>query len=158
MANPIITVGDAAPEFILKTDEGKPFSLADQQGKALVLYFYPRDNTPGCTVEAQEFSALVDDFAAAGVQVVGISPDGMESHQKFKSGQHIRYTLLTDDEKDVARRYGVFRKKKMYGKEVEGIVRSTFLVDAEGRIAHVWDNVRAKGHAAKVLERVRKGV
>ena len=158
MANPIINEGDAAPEFILKTDEGTPFSLADQRGQAVVLYFYPRDNTPGCTVEAQEFSALVDEFKAAGVQVVGISPDGMESHQKFKKGQHIRYTLLTDDEKDVARRYGVFRKKKMYGKEVEGIVRSTFLIDAGGQIAHVWDNVRAKGHAAKVLERVRKGV
>lgn len=155
MPNPLIHVGDPAPEFTLKDDEGTPFSITDQRGRMIVLYFYPRDNTPGCTAEAQEFNALLDDFHALDVHVVGVSPDGLQSHQKFKTGQHLRFPLLSDDGREVARRYGVFRTKKMYGKEVEGIVRSTFLIDADGRVAHVWDNVRAKGHAAKVLDRVR---
>ncbi|TVQ96364.1 MAG: peroxiredoxin [Deltaproteobacteria bacterium] len=158
MPNPLLSTGDIAPEFTLQSDEGVPFSLTDQRGKSLVIYFYPRDNTPGCTTEANEFNSLLEEFEAAGVQVVGISPDGLESHRKFRTGQHLRFPLLSDDGREVARRFGVFRTKKMYGREVEGIVRSTFLIDAEGRIAELWDNVRAKGHAARVLERVKKGV
>ena len=118
----------------------------------VIVYFYPKDNTPGCTIEAQEFSALLDEFGAKGAVVVGISPDSPKCHQNFISKQNLKILLLSDSDKSVASAYGAYGTKMMYGKEVQGIIRSTFVIDENGLIAQSFYNVRAKGHAQKVLE------
>ncbi len=149
-------VGDKAFEFCLPDAEGKEVCLRDFRGRWVVLYFYPKDNTPGCTTEALEFTQLLDEFDKLNAVVVGVSKDSVESHRRFVQKHGLRVILLSDTERKVIEAYGVWQLKKRYGRESYGVVRSTFLIDPEGRIAHVWRNVRAKGHAAKVLERLKE--
>jgi len=143
--------GEMAPDFTLPRDGGGEVSLSGLKGSKVVLYFYPRDDTPGCTTEAVEFTGLGEEFAAAGTQVVGVSKDTVAKHDKFVAKHDLGVVLASDAEADVCERYGVWVEKNMYGKVSMGIERATFLIDAEGRIAKVWRKVKAKGHAAEVL-------
>ncbi len=149
--------GSAAPDFTLPDVGGDNVSLADFRGKWVVLYFYPRDNTSGCTTEASEFSSLVDTFHELGAVVIGISKDSVASHQSFTQKHNLRVLLLADTERTTLEAYGAWRLKKAYGKESMGTVRSTVLIDPEGNVAAFWPRVaKAAGHAAKVLERLRE--
>jgi peroxiredoxin Q/BCP len=147
----MLQVGDQAPEIALPTDSGAEFKLSALRGKRVVLYFYPRANTPGCTVEACEFRDGTSKFARKGAAVVGISPDKPAAQAKFKAKFHLPFTLLADEEKAAALAYGVWQEKSMYGKKVMGIVRSTFVIGADGRIEKIYAKVKAAGHAAEVL-------
>lgn len=147
----ILAAGDMAPEFSLENSDGVSISLRDFRGKNVVLYFYPKDNTPGCTTEACEFSANYDEFIANDTVIVGVSPDSVKSHSGFIVKQNLKHILLSDINKDVAKAYGVWQVRKNYGKEYLGIVRTTFVIDKEGKIAKVYKSVKAAGHAAKVL-------
>ncbi len=147
--------GDMAPDFTLPRDGGGTVTLADLKGSKVVLYFYPRDDTPGCTTEAVEFTGLGDAFQTAGAQVIGVSKDTVAKHDKFIAKHDLGVILASDAEGDVCERYGVWVEKNMYGKVLMGIERATFLIDADGRIAKAWRKVKAKGHAAEVLDAVR---
>ena len=147
----ILAAGDMAPEFELENSDGVSISLRDFRGKNVVLYFYPKDNTPGCTTEACEFSANYDEFIANDTVIVGVSPDSVKSHSGFIIKQNLKHILLSDINKDVAKVYGVWQVRKNYGKEYLGIVRTTFVIDKEGKITKVYKSVKAAGHAAKVL-------
>ena len=147
----ILAAGDMAPEFELENSDGVSISLRDFRGKNVVLYFYPKDNTPGCTTEACEFSANYDEFIANDTVIVGVSPDSVKSHSGFIIKQNLKHILLSDINKDVAKAYGVWQVRKNYGKEYLGIVRTTFVIDKEGKITKVYKSVKAAGHAAKVL-------
>ncbi len=147
--------GDAAPGFSLPTDDGKTVTLDSFQGRKLVLYFYPKDNTPGCTTEARDFSQLSDDFAAADATVLGVSKDSLKKHENFRSKHDLAIRLGSDADGNVCETYGVWGEKKMYGKTFMGITRATFLIDRDGRIARIWPKVRVKGHAEEVLEAAR---
>jgi peroxiredoxin Q/BCP len=147
----VLAAGDMAPEFSLENSDGVSISLRDFRGKNVVLYFYPKDNTPGCTTEACEFSANYDEFIANDTVIVGVSPDSVKSHSGFIIKQNLKHILLSDINKDVAKAYGVWQVRKNYGKEYLGIVRTTFVIDKEGKIAKVYKSVKAAGHAAKVL-------
>lgn len=147
----ILAAGDMAPEFSLENSDGVSIGLRDFRGKNVVLYFYPKDNTPGCTTEACEFSANYDEFVANDTVIVGVSPDSIKSHSGFIAKQNLKHILLSDINKDVAKAYGVWQVRKNYGKEYLGIVRTTFIIDKEGKIAKVYKSVKAAGHAAKVL-------
>lgn len=147
----ILAAGDMAPEFSLENSDGVSISLRDFRGKNVVLYFYPKDNTPGCTTEACEFSANYDEFIANDTVIVGVSPDSVKSHSGFIIKQNLKHILLSDINKDVAKAYGVWQVRKNYGKEYLGIVRTTFVIDKEGKIVKVYKSVKAAGHAAKVL-------
>ena len=125
-------------------------------GKWIVLYFYPRDNTPGCTTEAREFTAALKDFQALNTVIMGVSPDSVESHRKFADKNDLDITLLSDPEHSVLESFKVWTQKKMYGKEFMGIQRSTFIIDPEGRVAHVWPKVKVKGHVGEVMEKIRE--
>jgi peroxiredoxin Q/BCP len=144
--------GDLAPMFSLPDQDSSTVSLGDLAGRRVVVYFYPADDTPGCTKEACQFSDLVDDYAALGVQVIGISPDGGTKHQKFRAKYGLKIALLSDTDHKVMELYGAFGPKTLYGRKTVGVIRSTFLVGPDGRIERAWYNVRADGHAAKVLE------
>lgn len=150
--NTKLQAGDKAPLFRLKSTDGTEVALQDLLSKYVVLYFYPKDNTPGCTLEAQEFSALLPEFADKGAVVVGISPDSPKCHGNFISKHNLKVLLLSDSDKSVASAYGAYGTKMMYGKEVQGIIRSTFIIQPDGKIAQSFYNVRAKDHAQKVLE------
>lgn len=144
--------GDMAPDFTLPADDqSAPVSLAGLRGKKVVLYFYPRDNTPGCTLQARDFTALHDQFGKKNAVVLGVSTDTLDSHRKFRSKCDLSVTLLSDTDKTVHEAYGVWQEKTLYGKKSMGTVRSTFLIDEEGRIARVWPKVKAAGHAEEVL-------
>ncbi|TCK06534.1 thioredoxin-dependent thiol peroxidase [Phorcysia thermohydrogeniphila] len=151
-----LEVGTIAPDFCLPDENGNTVCLKDFRGKWVVLYFYPKDNTPGCTKEAQDFSEKLEEFEKVGAVVLGVSPDSVESHRKFKEKKRIRVKLLSDTEKEVIKRYNVWQLKKMYGKEYYGVVRTTYLIDPEGRIAHVWKRVKVKGHADSVLKKIQE--
>nr|WP_315107389.1 thioredoxin-dependent thiol peroxidase [uncultured Campylobacter sp.] len=146
-----LTAGDTAPQFSLENSDGVSVSLKDFVGKNVVLYFYPKDNTPGCTTEACEFSALYGDFIAKDTVIVGVSPDSVKSHAGFAQKQNLKHILLSDPAHEVAKLYGVWQVKKNYGKEYLGIVRSTFVIGKDGKIVKVYKSVKAKEHAAKVL-------
>ena len=151
-----LETGATAPAFTAPRDGGGTLSLADYAGeKMVVLYFYPKDDTPGCTTEAQEFTALADDFAAADAVVIGISKDGVKKHDKFRDKHDLGVILVSDEETDIAERYGVWKEKSMYGRTFMGIDRTTVLVARDGTIAEIWRKVKPKGHAAAVLETVR---
>ena len=154
----LAAVGDAAPAFTLSDDTGAPRDLAAQRGRWVVLFFYPKDFTSGCTTEACEFRDLTPDFEAAGATVWSISVLDVHSKARFKAEHHLTFPLLADPDHEVAERYGVWVEKKNYGKTYWGISRSTFLVDPEGRVAHVWPKVKVEGHAAEVLEKLRSAV
>ena len=143
--------GDKAPDIRVHTDSGEEFKLSSLKGKRVVLYFYPRADTPGCTMEACEFRDGIKAFAKKGAAVVGVSPDKPAAQSKFKEKYSLPFTLLADEEKAAAQAYGVWREKNMYGKKVMGIVRTTFIIGPDGKIEKVYDNVKAKGHAAQVL-------
>lgn len=147
--------GDAIPKVTLTDPEGTSFTLADAAAGSLVVYFYPRDDTPGCTTEASDFSALGDAFAAAGVTVIGISRDTPASHAKFAKKHDLTVRLASDTDGSVTEAFGVWVEKSMYGKKSMGIERSTFLFDAGGQLAKVWRKVKVAGHADAVLEAVR---
>jgi peroxiredoxin Q/BCP len=147
--------GDPAPEVVLPDDDGTIHRLADQRGKWTLVYFYPEDDTPGCTTEACQFRDLHPVISGEGLTVWGVSPDGAASHANFRSKFELPFTLLSDDGHKVADAYGSWALKKNYGREYMGIVRSSFLVGPDGRIAHAWPKVKADGHAADVLETYR---
>ena len=148
----MLQVGDQAPDIELRTDSGEPFRLSDLKGKRAVLYFYPRADTPGCTVEACEFRDDIKKFAHKGAAVVGISPDTPAAQARFKKKYDLPFTLLADEEKAAAQAYGVWKEKNMYGKKVMGIERSTFVIGPDGKIERIYGHVKAKGHAAAVLK------
>jgi len=148
----MIDAGAMAPDFSLADADGKVWSLADFAGNTLVLYFYPRDDTPGCTVEACEFRDRGPEFAAKGVKVVGISPDSGASHDKFRRKHSLSFLLLSDPERKVLQAYGAYGEKTMYGKKVMGVIRSTFVIDGAGKVVKVFPKVTPAGHADKVLE------
>jgi peroxiredoxin Q/BCP len=147
-------VGLAVPDFSLPATGGS-FRLSDHRGRPVVLYFYPKDSTPGCTVEAQQFRDLHDEFARLGCAVFGISRDSLRSHENFKSTQCLPFELLVDADETACRLFDVIKLKNMYGKQVLGIQRSSFLVDGDGRLAREWRAVKADGHAAEVLAAVK---
>ena len=147
----MLEAGDKAPDFKGHTDAGEEFKLSDLKGKRVVLYFYPKADTPGCTVEACEFRDDSAAFKKNKVEIVGVSPDKPTAQSKFKTKYDLPFTLLADDEKSIAQAYGVWKEKNMYGKKVMGIERTTFLIGADGRMEKVWNKVKAKGHAAEVL-------
>ena len=148
-------IGDIAPDFTLPGTDGAEVTLSSLRPKAVVLFFYPRDNTPGCTKEAIGFSALKDEFAAQNTIIFGISKDDMKSHHKFVEKQDLSVELLTDAESDVCEAYEVWKEKSMYGKTYMGIERSTFLIDGEGKIAQVWRKVKVPGHVDAVIDAVK---
>jgi peroxiredoxin Q/BCP len=145
-------VGQPAPDVQLPDETGRVHRLDDQRGRWTVLYFYPEDDTPGCTTEACQFRDVHESYADTGADVWGVSPDGADSHRRFREKFDLPFTLLSDVDKDVSTRYGAWREKENYGKRYMGIGRSTYLIDPELRIARAWPNVKADGHAAKVLE------
>ncbi len=151
----MLVTGDKAPEILGVTDAGNSLSLTEFNGKKVVLYFYPKDDTPGCTKEAQGFRDALRAFNAAGAEVIGASKDSVKRHEKFKAKYDIPYTLISDEAGKLCEAYGVWQLKKNYGREYMGIVRSTFLIDHKGNIADVWTNVRVKGHVEQVLEAVQ---
>jgi thioredoxin-dependent peroxiredoxin len=140
-----------APDFSASDRQGTSFSLADFSGRWLVLYFYPKDNTPGCTTEAIEFTAKLAEFKALGAQIIGISPDSISSHGKFIDKHNLGILLLSDPDHQIAEAYGVWQLKKFMGKEFMGVVRSTFLITPDRQIAKSWSNVRVKNHVDTVL-------
>lgn len=147
----MVDVGDMAPNCSFTALDGSAKAMADYRGKALVIYFYPKDDTSGCTKEAQEFTALMPAFAAAGTTILGVSRDSEKSHAKFIAKYDLGVELGSDVEGGVSEAFGVWVEKSMYGKKYMGIERSTFLIDASGKIAHVWRKVKVPGHAAAVL-------
>ncbi|PAF53111.1 peroxiredoxin [Helicobacter sp. 13S00482-2] len=147
-----LEIGDKAPFFKLKNQDDVEIALTDLISKKIVLYFYPKDNTPGCTIQALDFTEMLDEFEKKGAIVVGISPDSTTSHKKFIQNRELKHILLSDIDKSVATSYGVYGKKMMYGKEVFGIIRSSFIIGKDGIIQKVFYNIKAKGHAKDILD------
>lgn len=149
-----LTEGDTAPAFSLPNDKGDTVSLSDYAGKRVIVYFYPKANTPGCTTEACDFTENLSDFEDASVSVVGISPDSPEKLAKFRSDHDLTIELLSDESKEVMTAYGAFGEKKNYGKIVQGVIRSTFLVGTDGTIESAQYNVKATGHVARLRDKL----
>jgi thioredoxin-dependent peroxiredoxin len=147
----MLKVGDRAPDIQLHTDSGEDFRLSQMKGKRVVLYFYPKADTPGCTVEACEFRDDIKSFVKKGTAVIGVSPDKPTAQAKFKEKYDLPFTLLADQDKAAAEAYGVYQEKNMYGKKVMGIERTTFVIDEQGKIAKIFHKVKPAGHAAEVL-------
>jgi peroxiredoxin Q/BCP len=147
----MVQEGDKAPDFELPTDSGETIKLSKLKGKPVVVYFYPKDDTTGCTAEAKDFTSLAPDFKRLGVEVIGISPDSPESHAKFAKKYDLKVRLAADADKVVAVAYGVWVEKSMYGRKYMGVDRSTFLIDAHGKVAKAWRKVKVSGHADEVL-------
>jgi len=150
----LLEIGEKAPGFCLEDPDRGEICLKDLKGKWVVLYFYPKDNTKGCTMEALEFTAAEDEFKEKNAVIIGVSPDSLKSHTNFRQKHDLSINLLSDTEKEVLEEYRVWQMKKMYGREYMGVVRSTYLIDPEGKIAHVWPKVRVKGHADNVMEKL----
>ena len=147
--------GAAAPDFDLPTDGGGRVSLTGLKGRKVVLYFYPKDDTTGCTAEAIAFNGLRAKFTAAGATVIGVSPDNAASHDKFKQKHDLKIALAADPERSAIEAYGVWKEKSMYGRKYMGVERTTFLIGADGRVARVWRKVKVPGHAEEVLAAAR---
>jgi peroxiredoxin Q/BCP len=145
-------VGEMAPAFTAKTDTGETVSLADFRGQNVVLYFYPKDDTPGCTIEACEFRDALADIAAKDAVVLGVSPDDEKSHTKFKAKFNLNFRLLVDAGATIATAYNAYGEKKNYGRTYMGVIRKTYLIDKSGKLARVWDKVKPEGHAREVIE------
>ncbi|NGN39613.1 peroxiredoxin [Mesorhizobium sp. CGMCC 1.15528] len=150
-----LSAGDNAPDFELPRDGGGELSLTSLRGQKVVLYFYPKDDTSGCTAESIDFSALKSDFEKAGAIVLGMSPDSVKSHDKFKTKHKLAVELVADEERKALESYGVWTEKSMYGRKYMGVERTTFLIGSDGRIARIWRKVKVPGHAAEVLEAAR---
>ena len=149
-----LTVGSPAPGFSLPDQNGRTVTLGELRGRWVVLYFYPKDDTPGCTTEACEFTAAIEDFAGLDAVVLGCSPDSVSSHAEFAAKHDLAVSLLADPEHEVMKRYEAWGEKVLYGRRLVGVRRSTVLIDPEGRVAHHWRSARAKGHAASVKARL----
>ena len=143
------------PEFQLPATGGQPFSLAAVRGKTLILYFYPKDSTPGCTTEAQQFRDLHEEFLQAGCVIAGVSRDSVKSHENFKAKQNLPFELISDADETLCTQFAVIKEKKLYGKLVRGIERSTFVIDGQGVLRHEWRGVKAPGHAQEVLDFIK---
>ena len=152
LAYVMISEGDTVPKFELEDSDGNKIKSMDLKGKKHVIYFYPKDFTPGCTTEADEFSKDYNKFKKSGIEIVGISPDDVNSHKKFCEKMGIRYVLLADTDKEVSKKFGVWAKKKFMGREYMGVIRSTFLVNEKGKVFKVFSKVKAAGHAKEVLD------
>ena len=152
-----LKIGAKAPDFKLPTDGGETLKLSDLKGQQVVLYFYPKDDTSGCTKEAMEFNALRKQFEKAGALIVGLSPDSVKSHDKFKAKYDLDFTLASDETKATLEAYGVWVEKSMYGRKYMGVERTTVLVGADGKIKQIWNKVKVDGHAKDVLEAVKAG-
>jgi len=150
-----LTIGDEAPDFRLPRNGGGDISLSDLKGKAVVLYFYPKDDTSGCTAEAIDFSALGAQFEAANTVVIGISPDSVKSHDKFAAKHSLSVMLAADEDKSALEAYGVWKEKSMYGKKYMGVERTTFLISPDGKVAKIWSKVKVPGHAQAVLDEAK---
>lgn len=153
---PTIETGDECPVFSLPDEAGEQVRLEDLKGKPFVLYFYPKDDTSGCTQEAIDFSAMIGEFAALGVPVLGVSPDPVNKHKKFKAKHELKVRLLSDEEKGLLEAFGVWVEKSMYGRRYMGVERTTALIDGNGRVARLWPKVKVPGHAAEVLDAARQ--
>lgn len=149
-----LQIKEEAPLFSLPNQDNAEISLLNFRGSYVVLYFYPKDKTPGCTTEACDFRDSMESLNALGAVVLGVSPDSTKSHQSFIGKESLNFTLLSDTNKEVLKMYGAFGVKKLYGKEYEGVIRSTFLIDPQGKIAHIWKNVKVKGHIKEVREKL----
>ena len=147
-----LNIGDQAPTFTLPGDGNNDIALADYRGRKVILYFYPKDSTPGCTTEGRDFTALLDDFAKCNTVVIGMSKDSVKRHDNFIAKQDLKVRLASDESGETIQEYGVWILKKLYGREYMGIERATFLIDGDGVIQNIWNKVRVKGHAAEVLE------
>ena len=150
-----LDIGQPAPDFSAPATGDQTLSLADFRGKLLVLYFYPKDSTPGCTQEGQDFRDLYTQFQAAGAEILGVSREGLKSHENFRSKQAFPFHLLSDPDETVCKAYDVMKEKNMYGRTYMGIERSTFLIDREGRLREAWRKVKVKGHAQAVLDTIQ---
>lgn len=151
-----LSEGDPAPAFKIDTNLGKPLTLGCFKGHHLVLYFYPKDNTPGCTSQAQDFNNILDHFAKLNCKVLGISKDKIATHNKFAEKYNLKFPLGSDEEFHVCNKYHVYKEKNMYGKKVMGIERSTFLINPDGNLTKIWRKVSVKGHVANVYEELKK--
>jgi peroxiredoxin Q/BCP len=151
-----LTIGSPAPDFTLPRNGEGTVTLSKLQGKAVILYFYPKDDTSGCTVEAIDFSALGGEFEAANAVVIGISPDSVKSHDKFAAKHSLSVMLASDEERKALEAYGVWKEKSMYGKKYMGVERTTVLIAPNGKIAEIWNKVKVAGHAQAVLEAAKK--
>ena len=152
----LLNIGDAIPDFEALATSNANFKLSDYKGKSnLVIYFYPKDNTSGCTTEGLDFSELIKEFKNHDTEIFGVSKDSIKSHEGFKAKQEFPFELISDESGEVCELFGVWQLKKNYGKEYMGIVRSTFLIDKDGVLRQMWDKVRVKGHADEVLEAVK---
>jgi thioredoxin-dependent peroxiredoxin len=147
----MVAVGERAPDFALRSDDGRTYALKDLRGKKVVLYFYPKDDTPGCTKEACSFRDSLSRVTSKGAVVLGVSRDDIASHAKFRDKYHLNFPLLSDDDGGVTEAYGVWKKKNLYGREFFGIERTTFLIDEQGKIARIWPRVKVEGHTDEVL-------
>jgi len=147
-------IGDLAPVFCLPDAENNPLCIKDLNGKWIVLYFYPKDNTSGCTLEAKDFSCYAEKFKENGATIIGVSPDTVQSHIKFSLKHELSIVLLSDPDHSVMEKYGVWKLKKMYGRESFGVERSTFLIDPNGKITHIWRKVKVDGHVEDVLKKI----
>ncbi len=152
----MISVGDKAPDFILKNQNDEEIKLQDLKGQWSIVYFYPKDDTPGCTLEAKNFSEKMKDFSALGINVIGISPDSTQSHKKFEDKHDLSITLLSDEQHSTLEDYDVWKTKKMYGKQYKGVERSTFLINPEGKIEHIWSKVKVSNHVDEVLDKIKE--
>ncbi len=152
---PELTEGAEAPDFCLPDQDGREVCLNEFRGRWVVLYFYPKDNTRGCTQEAKDFSELMEEFERLGAVILGVSPDSVRSHKRFQEKHGLKVRLLSDPEKEVIKMYGAWGRKKMAGREYFGVIRSTFLIDPQGRVRRIWPKVRVKGHAEEVLNALR---
>lgn len=150
-----LKIGDKAPEFLVEISQDKRVSLEDLKGKYVVLYFYPKDDTPGCTLEAIDFNELLNEFNSLNTVVLGISRDSLKSHGKFKDKYNLKFNLGSDIDGQTCSKYSVWVEKSMFGKKYMGVNRATFLINPEGKIAHVWSKVSVEGHAREVLDKVR---
>jgi peroxiredoxin Q/BCP len=154
--NKQLKIGNKAPDFKLPDASGAVISLKDYKNKWLVLYFYPKDNTSGCTTEAIDFTGSLPEFKKLNTEVAGVSPDSCKSHQKFIEKHDLAVTLLSDDEKTVMEKYGVWQLKKMYGRDYFGVVRTTILIGPDGKIEHIWNNVKVAGHINDVTVKLKE--
>ena len=150
----MLKVGDPAPHFTAPSDSGQNLSLKDFRGKKVILYFYPKDNTPGCTQQACDFRDAMGRLRSNGVAVLGVSPDSVASHQKFKQKHSLPFPLIVDEDHRIAQSYGVWQEKSLYGRKFRGIVRSTFVIDEKGKIAEVYEKVKVNGHVESLIETV----
>lgn len=150
----MLKVGDKAPDFKLLSDNGKEFSMKKLKGHKVVLYFYPKDDTSGCTKEACDFKENIKIFEKKETVVIGVSKDSIESHKKFKSKYELPFTLLSNESTEMLKEYGVWKEKSMYGRKYMGIERTTFLIDEKGKITEIWDKVKVPGHIGEILNKI----